>query len=120
MVARPRLAHWIWNGAVMKPTLSALTRARVQGLLRLALLLLCGGVAATRSDLTQELLWAAAVSAAGALTTYAEPGARWAVAATSVEGLVSGSAVVATGSGHSAFLPYLIAPAFSGGLAAGL
>jgi two-component sensor histidine kinase len=104
----------------MKQTFSALTGARVQGLVRLVLLVLCCVVAATASNPAKELFWAAPLGLAGFLSSRVGRGRGWEMATICAEGLTAGCAVVATGSGTSPFLPYLIAPAFAGGLALGV
>jgi signal transduction histidine kinase len=65
------------------------------------------------------LLWLVPLAVLGFFASHPTRGRVVAIAAVALEGLVAGAAVAATGSGDSPFLPYLIAPAFTGGLTAG-
>jgi signal transduction histidine kinase len=104
----------------MKPTLPTLAGPRVHQLLRVVLLLLCGGVAAGRGHPAPQLAWLAPLAVLGFLGSQLKGGRLGAVLETSLEACAVGVAVAATGSGDSPYLPYLIAPAFTGGLAGGL
>ena len=104
----------------MRPTLPTLTGPRVHELLRLVLLVLCGAVALGNGHPDQELVWLAPLAALGLLASRPRGGQLGAILETSLESFVVGAAVAASGSGDSPFLPYVIAPAFTGGLTAGL
>jgi signal transduction histidine kinase len=76
------------------------------------------GVAVSRSS-TEALPYAALLLVLGAIAC--RPGDRtWALASTAAEALAVGLALVRTGWADSPFLPYLIAPAFTGGLTSGV
>lgn len=85
---------------------------------RLVLLLLCAAVAAAREP--KHLVWVAGLGLAAALASWAGRSRAWTIGVHALEGAVAGAAVVATGSADSPYLPYLLAPAFGGGLAVGL
>jgi len=104
----------------MRPTLPTLAGPRVHELLRLVLLVLCGVVAATTEHPSQQLLWLAPLGALGLLVSRPRGGQLGAILEVTLESLVVGAAVAATGSGDSPYLPYVIAPAFTGGLSAGI
>jgi signal transduction histidine kinase len=87
---------------------------------RLLLMLLCTGVALARGDL-QELWWAPLLLVAGWRRLRAhQPAKPWALGMGVLEGALLGGALVTTGSADSPYLPYLLMPAFSGGLSFGL
>jgi signal transduction histidine kinase len=104
----------------MRPTLPSLAGPRIHQLLRLVLLILCGAVALASDHPEQELLWLAPLAALGLATSRTREGRLAAVLETSVESFVVGAAVAASGSGDSPYLPYVIAPAFTGALTAGV
>jgi signal transduction histidine kinase len=104
----------------MRPTLPTLTGPRIHELLRLVLLVLCAAVALGTGHPSAELTWLAPLAALGLLASRPRGGRLGAILETSLESFVVGAAVAASGSGDSAFLPYVIAPAFTGGLTAGL
>src|SRR5690348_12677614 len=111
---------WVWNGALMRPTLPTLTGPRIHELLRLVLLVLCGSVALATGHPKEELVWLAPLAALGFLTSRARNGRLSAIIETALESFVVGAAVAASGSGDSPFLPYVIAPTFTGGLTLGV
>ena len=94
--------------------------ARVHELLRVVLLLLCGSVAASQDQPLHRLAWLAPLAVQGALASRSPRGRLGTIVMCAVEGALVGAAVAATGSGDSPYLPYVIAPAFTGGVGAGL
>jgi signal transduction histidine kinase len=87
---------------------------------RLVLLLLCGAVAASTDRTAASLLWLVPLGVAGLVASRAGQRASQLLTTISVEGLLSGLAIAASGTSESPYLPYLIAPAFAGGLGNGL
>lgn len=104
----------------MKPTLLVLSGGRPPALVRLVLLLLCTAVAATGEDRGSALWWAAPLAVAAALASLPHRRLGDVAALTTVEGLLTGTAIAWSGSSQSPYLPYLIAPAFAGGLRLGI
>jgi signal transduction histidine kinase len=100
--------------------LPSLAGPRVHQFLRVVMLLLCGGVAAGTDHPMRHLIWLAPLSVLGYLAAHDRGGPFATMSATSLEGFVVGAAVAVTGSGESPYLPYLIAPAFTGALKGGL
>lgn len=103
----------------MRSSLPRPTDPRVHAAVRLVLLLLCAAVAAARGEDSVDALWAVPLALAGLLTLSVRSGRNWMTVTTVLEGILTAVALVATGSSDSPFLPYLIAPAFSGGLTLG-
>ncbi len=104
----------------MRRSFLTLTGSRVHELLRLVLLVLCGSVASTRPNPLPSLAWLAPLAVHGLLASRPHGKRTAAVLLCASEGLLVGAALAATGIADSPYLPYLIAPAFTGGLAAGL
>ena len=104
----------------MRRTLPTLAGPRVHELLRFVLLVLCGAVAATTNQPSRQLLWLAPLAALGLLASRPRGGRLGTIVEVSLESFVVGAAVAASGSGDSPYLPYVIAPAFTGGLSAGI
>ena len=102
----------------MRPRLPTLTGAPVHRLIRLVLLALAVGVAVGTNQLS-ALSYAAGLVVLGLLAT-SPAGPGWTLAATSSEGLFVALAISRTEWADSPFLPYLIAAAFTGALAAGV
>jgi signal transduction histidine kinase len=92
----------------------------VDELVRVALLLLCGSVAAGQAHSEGHLAWLAPLAVQGLLASRPGRGTFGTVVMCGIEGLLVGAAVASTGSGDSPYLPYIIAPAFTGGVGAGL
>lgn len=104
----------------MRTSFPTLVGARVHELLRVVLLLLCGSVAASQASSPLQLAWLAPLAVQGLLASRADRGRLGSIVMCTIEGVLVGAAVVATGSGDSPYLPYLIAPAFTGGVGGGL
>lgn len=104
----------------MRRPVPNLRGSRLPAVVRAVLLVLCITVAVTARDRARDVLWAAPMALLAA--TYSLPlvTRRWTLATCAAEGLLTGLAIGATGLDDSPYLPYLIAPAFAGGLTAGL
>jgi signal transduction histidine kinase len=100
--------------------LPSLAGPRVHQLLRVVLLVLCSGVAVGTNHPTKELFWLIPLAVLGYLAAQEQGGRFGTMLETTLEGFVVGAAVASTGSGDSPYLPYLIAPAFTGALTGGL
>jgi signal transduction histidine kinase len=92
----------------------------VHVVVRLVLLLLCASVAVARGEDAGEALWALPLGLAGLAALAPAHSRGWVTVTTTLEGAMTGLALVATGSADSPYLPYLIAPAFSVALTTGL
>lgn len=91
----------------------------VHALVRVVLLLLCTAVALGGGDDPTDAFWVAPLGLAGLVGLLPTQRRWWISVSTTVEGALTGLALVGTGSQDSPFLPYLIAPAFSVALTTG-
>lgn len=104
----------------MRTSLPTLVGTRVHELLRVVLLLLCGSVAASQADPAGRLAWLAPLAVQGLLASRPLRSRLGTIVMVGTEGLLVGAAIASTGAGESPYLPYVIAPAFTGGVLAGL
>jgi signal transduction histidine kinase len=104
----------------MRTTFGAPIGSRVHELLRVVLLVLCGSVAASQAHKVSHLAWLAPLAVQGVLASRSQRGRLGTILMCTVEGALVGAAVASTGSGDSPYLPYVMAPAFTGGVGAGL
>lgn len=110
----------MWNGAHMRERFSAIGGMGAPASVRAVLLVLCSGVAMATEGWTTALGWLLVLGASAVLASMRTVQPHEVLWTTGVEGLLTGVAIASTGASGSAFLPYLIAPAFAGGLRRGL
>jgi len=89
---------------------------RLSVLTRGGLLVLCGVLNAAHGDLLSGYLWVAALAVAAAAVTLGPSGRRAGRAGRLAESAIAAVGIVATGGSTSPLFPYLLAPAFVGGL----
>lgn len=92
----------------------------VPAIVRAAILALCAAVATTVDEPRRALFWVLPLGVVAALASRARSRFSESVVVFFAEGLLAGLAIAASGSPESPYLPYLIAPAFAGGLRLGV